>query len=71
MPEATIHAFADHGEIKADAVTGSYAAAQKVLDDLAELGIDYDDVVDTLEREGGREVQRELGGAARQRADAA
>jgi transaldolase len=52
MPEPTIYAFADHGEVRADAVTGSYAAAQKVLDDLGALGIDYDDVVDTLEREG-------------------
>jgi len=51
MPEATIKAFADHGEIRVDAVTGSYAAAQKVLDDLASIGVDYDDVVETLERE--------------------
>ncbi|HKE63051.1 MAG TPA: transaldolase [Micromonosporaceae bacterium] len=52
MPEPTIRAFADHGETRPDAVTGSYAAAQKVLDDLAALGVDYHDVVDTLEREG-------------------
>jgi transaldolase len=52
MPEATIRAFADHGETRPDAVTGSYAKAQKVLDDLASLGIEYDDVVATLEREG-------------------
>jgi transaldolase len=51
MPEATIKAFADHGAIRADAVTGSYAAAQKVLDDLAAVGVSYDDVVETLERE--------------------
>jgi len=51
MPEATIKAFADHGEVRLDAVTGSYAAAQKVLDDLASVGVDYDDVVETLERE--------------------
>jgi transaldolase len=51
MPEATMHAYADHGETHADAVTGSYAKAHKVLDDLAALGVDYDDVVDTLERE--------------------
>jgi transaldolase len=51
MPEPTIHAFADHGETRADAVTSSYASAQKVIDDLAALGIDYDDVVETLERE--------------------
>jgi transaldolase len=52
MPEATIHAFADHGEVPGDSVTGSYAAAQQVIDDLAGLGIEYDDVVETLEREG-------------------
>jgi transaldolase len=52
MPEATIHAFADHGEVRGDTVTGSYAQAQKVIDDLAALGVDYDDVTATLEREG-------------------
>jgi transaldolase len=52
MPEATIHAFADHGEVRGDTVTCSYEQAQQVLDDLAALGIDYDDVTATLEREG-------------------
>jgi len=52
MPEPTIHAFADHGEVPGDTVTGYYDDARKVLDDLAALGVDYDDVVDTLEREG-------------------
>ena len=28
MPEPTIHAFADHGEVRADAVTGSYDERQ-------------------------------------------
>jgi transaldolase len=51
MPEATIDAFADHGETKPDTITGQYAAAQKVLDDLEALGISYDDVIETLERE--------------------
>ena len=51
MPEATIHAFADHGVTRSDAITSNYANAQKVLDDLAGLGVDYDDVVATLERE--------------------
>ena len=35
MPEATIHAFADHGEVKPGVVRPSYAQAQEVLDDLA------------------------------------
>lgn len=52
MPEATLHAVEDHGVIGGDAVTGSYAAAQKVLDDLARIGIEYDDVVELLEVEG-------------------
>jgi transaldolase len=52
MPEPTIHAFAEHGVVAPDTVTGSYADAQRVLDDLAALGIEYGDVVDTLEREG-------------------
>ena len=52
MPEPTIHAFADHGEVRPDAVTGHYADAQQVLDQLASVGVDYDDVVLTLEREG-------------------
>jgi transaldolase len=52
MPEATIHAFADHGEVRGDTITGYYDDARKVLADLAAVGVDYDDVVDTLEREG-------------------
>ncbi len=52
MPEATLDAVADHGVIAGDAVTGSYATAQKVLDDLAAIGVDYDDVVRVLEIEG-------------------
>ncbi|GAA5191803.1 transaldolase [Rugosimonospora acidiphila] len=52
MPESTIHAFADHGEVPGDTVTGSYAQAQQVLNDLAAIGVEYKDVVDALERDG-------------------
>ena len=52
MPEATLDAVADHGVISGDAVTGHYRDAQRVLDDLAGLGIGYDDVVELLEVEG-------------------
>ena len=52
MPEPTIHAFAEHGVVAPDTVTGSYADAQRILDDLGALGVEYGDVVDTLEREG-------------------
>jgi transaldolase len=52
MPEATLNAVADHGDIPEDSIHGSYADAQAVLDDLTVLGIDYDDVVQTLEDQG-------------------
>ncbi len=52
MPEKTMKAFADHGELQGDRVSGLEAEAQKVLDDLEAVGISYDDVVDVLEREG-------------------
>ncbi len=52
MPEPTIHAFADHGETVPNIAQASYAQAQVVMDSLAALGIDYDDVVAVLEREG-------------------
>jgi transaldolase len=52
MPEPTIEAFADHGEVRADAVRSSYQQAQAMLDGLARVGVDYDDVIATLEREG-------------------
>jgi transaldolase len=52
MPEKTMEAFADHGEIDGDQVTGNYDQAQQVMDDLKSVGIDYDDVIATLEQEG-------------------
>ncbi len=52
MPEKTLEATFDHGKITGDTVTGNYADAKGVLDALAGLGISYDDVTATLEREG-------------------
>ena len=52
MPEATLNAVADHGVIRGDSITGNYAAAQAVMDELATLGVSYDDVVQVLEDEG-------------------
>ena len=52
MPEKTMDAFADHGEVKGDLVSGTEADAQQLMDDLEAVGISYDDVVDVLEREG-------------------
>jgi transaldolase len=52
MPEATIKATADHGQLRGDTVHGTYDASRKVFEDLEELGISYDDVVQVLEEEG-------------------
>jgi transaldolase len=52
MPESVIKAFEDHGETRGDTVTGSYAAAQKVMDDVAAVGVDLADVFKVLEDEG-------------------
>ena len=52
MPEATILAFADHGEVHGDTIRGRYDEARKVIADLEALGVSYDDVVSVLEDEG-------------------
>lgn len=52
MPEATLEATADHGEITGDTVRGGYERARADLDAIAGVGISYDDVVRLLEEEG-------------------
>lgn len=52
MPEKTLDAVADHGEVKGDTITGTAGAAQEVFDNLAAIGIDLPDVFTVLEDEG-------------------
>lgn len=52
MPEKTLEAFADHGEVAGDQVTGRVAEAQAVFDQLAAVGVDFEDVLVVLETEG-------------------
>ncbi|HZY77608.1 MAG TPA: transaldolase [Jatrophihabitantaceae bacterium] len=52
MPEATLNAVAEHGQIRGNAIAGTYDDARKVLADLADLGIGYDEVIGVLESEG-------------------
>ncbi len=78
MPEKTMQAFADHGELGTanggDLVTGTGAAAQEVFDALERVGVDLTDVFLVLEDEGvekfekswselGETVQGQLDGA--------
>jgi transaldolase len=51
MPDATLGAFDDHGTV-ARTVDADFDAAQKVLDDLAAVGVDLDDITRVLEEEG-------------------
>lgn len=51
MPEETIMAYQDHGEPEARLESG-LEDARGVFDELAAAGLDYDDLTDTLEREG-------------------
>jgi len=52
MPEETIRAFQDHGDVRGDTVTKGVAKAHALLERLAKVGVDYDDVTETLELEG-------------------
>ena len=52
MPEATLDAVADHGQIPDDSIHGTYDQSQGVLRELAALGIDYHNVVQVLEDQG-------------------
>jgi transaldolase len=52
MPEKTLVAFADHGEVEGDQVIGRAADAQEVFDALERVGVDLTDVFVVLEDEG-------------------
>jgi transaldolase len=75
MPEKTMQAFADHGEVRGDRVTGTAAESQQVFDAVSAAGVDLVDVFLTLENEGvekfdkswselGETVQGQLDGAS-------
>jgi transaldolase len=52
MPAETISAFQDHGGVRGDTLLEGVDEARALLDQLAAAGVDYDDVVETLEAEG-------------------
>ena len=62
MPPETVTAFQDHGVVRGDTVLEGVAEAEQLLDDLRAAGVDYDDVVQTLEVEG---VEKFVGGVRR------
>ncbi|HEY4377247.1 MAG TPA: transaldolase [Acidimicrobiales bacterium] len=71
MPEGTLDAFDESGTV-ARTADADYAGARKVLDDLAAIGVDLDDVTRQLEDDGVAAFQKafdELLGSLRGKAD--
>jgi transaldolase len=52
MPKETIEAFQDHGEVRGVTLEEGLDEAQQLLEELAKVGVDYDDVTRVLEEEG-------------------
>jgi transaldolase len=57
MPQQTLEAVADHGDIRGETVRSQYADAAQVLTDLNDVGVDYHDVVEVLEAQGVKAFQ--------------
>jgi transaldolase len=54
MPPETVEAFQDHGEVRGDTILEGVDEAERLLEELRAAGVDYDEVVETLEDEGVR-----------------
>jgi transaldolase len=52
MPLETIQAFQDHGEVRGDTVIQGVDEARRLLEQLEEAGVSYDEIVETIEAEG-------------------
>jgi transaldolase len=52
LAQPSIDALRDHGDPQPDTITRDVDDARRVIDELPAAGIDYDDLTDTLEREG-------------------
>lgn len=57
MPEATLEAYADHGEPPVDTITSEYRESDQVLNAIDGFDIDYRDVTQQLEAEGLEKFQ--------------
>jgi len=52
MPEKTMMATADHGEIPGNSIVPNIEAANQTMDELAAAGINFAQVTELLESEG-------------------
>lgn len=58
MPEKTLDAVADHGQVTGDTISGTASAAQAVFEELSAVGIDLADVFNLLEAEGVEKFEK-------------
>jgi transaldolase len=61
MPEKTLEATADHGDIHGDTITSGYEQASNLLDDLERIGVSYSEVVELLEVEAVEKFEKAWG----------
>lgn len=54
MPASTLEAFVDHGQVDKDALEKGLEDARALIEELREVGVDYEEVTKTLEKEGVR-----------------
>ena len=52
MPEGTLDEVREHGIVRGDTITANFARAHQHFTELAQAGIDFDDVVEFLEKDG-------------------
>jgi transaldolase len=52
LPASTLEALMDHGEVNPKALEEGLDEARKLIGELREAGVDYEDVTETLEQEG-------------------
>jgi transaldolase len=52
VPEKILEATYDHGSISGNTIVGTYEVARAHLASLADVGVSYDDAMETLEAEG-------------------
>ncbi|WP_454043783.1 transaldolase [Cellulosimicrobium sp. Marseille-Q8652] len=57
MPEGTLQAFADHGVVTEDTVTGTAAAARRTIETVESFGVSITEVTARLEAEGVRKFE--------------
>ncbi len=57
MPQSTLDAFLDHGKVNPESITAELANAERVLKELAALGVSLEKITDALEADGVKKFE--------------